>query len=222
MDIKILADKQVCGKLNILPNNFSYNIKVVFIPITTKINGSIQVGTINNSEKIKLKQVLSQSYIHASVEEENLDLSGFFTSSWFNWWYTQNGEIRTEALHKYLNEKIHAKNSKYESYYKIFVFGSSAAGLNGIAEGVGHVKSAIVFPGRFSSDPSMGTSVHELLHVLGLYHTFDNDSEYTFERAVLDNVMDYSHWNGINRISTTHWQWRKLQRKLSSFKTIVK
>lgn len=221
-DITILADHQVCGRLNILPNNFSYNIKVVFVPITTKISGTVQIGTINNMEKIKLKQVLSQSYVQGSVEEEGLDLSGFFTSNWFNWWYTQNGQIKTHELHKYLNDKIHSKNGKYRDYYKVYVFGSSSGGLNGIAEDVGHVKSAIVFPGRLTSDPSMGTSVHELLHAIGLQHTFDNNSKYTFERTVLDNVMDYSHWNSINRISTTHWQWKIIQSSLNSHKKVVK
>ena len=221
-DITILADKHVCGKINVLPNNFSYDIKVVFVTITTKINGIIQVGTISNSEKIKLKQVLSQAYVGSSIDEESLDLSGFFTSSWFNWWYTQKGQIKTHELHKYLNEKIHAKNAKYKDYYKVYVFGSTSDGLNGIAEDIGHVKSAIVFPGRIASDPSLGTSIHELLHAIGLHHTFDNDSTYTFERAVLDNVMDYSHWNKINRISTTHWQWKLLQTNLMSHKKIAK
>jgi hypothetical protein len=220
--ITILADKQVCGKLNILPNNFSYNLKVVFVTVTTKINGAVQTGTVANAEKIKLKQVLAQSYIESNVEEDTLDLSGFFASSWFNWWYTQNGQVKTHELHKYLNEKIHSKNDKYRDYFKIYVFGSSSGGLNGIAEDVGHVKSAIVFPGRLTSDPSLGSSVHEMLHAIGLYHTFDNDSAFTFERAVLDNVMDYSHWNHINRISTTHWQWRLLQSRLGSYKTVAR
>lgn len=105
---------------------------------------------------------------------------------------------------------------------KVYVFGSASGGLNGIAEDVGHVKSAIVFPGRFASDPSMGSSVHEILHAIGLYHTFDNSSAFTFEKAVLDNIMDYSHWNHINRISTTHWQWKLLQSNLNNHKTIVK
>lgn len=220
--ITILADKQVCGKLNVLPNNFSYNIKTVFVTITTKINGTVQTGTVSAAEKIKLKQVLAQSYVESTAEEDSLDLTGFFTSTWFNWWFTQKGQVKTHELHKYLNEKIHAKDSKYKNYYKVYVFGSASGGLNGIAEDVGHVKSAIVFPGRISSDPSMGSSVHEILHAIGLYHTFDNDSGFTFERAVLDNVMDYSHWNHINRISTTHWQWKLLQNNLSGYKIPVK
>lgn len=221
-NITILADQQVCGKLNILPNNFTYNLKVVFVTVTTQINGAVQTGTVSNAEKIKLKQVLAQSYIESTVEEDNLDLSGFFTSRWFSWWYTQNGQVKTNELHKYLNDRLHSKDGKYRDYFKIYVFGSSSGGLNGIAESVGHVKSAIVFPGRLTSDPSLGSSVHEMLHAIGLFHTFDNDSAFTFERTVLDNVMDYSHWNHINRISTTHWQWRLLQSRLSSYKTVAR
>lgn len=120
-----------------------------------------------------------------------------------------------------MNSKLDSEyKNKYKDYYKIYIFGENGDGLNGIAEGLGGVKSAIVFPGR-TGDISMATSCHELLHAIGLYHTFDNDSKFTFKRDKIDNVMDYSHWSGIPRSSTTHWQWQKLQQQLSDYKILI-
>ena len=50
--------------------------------------------------------------------------------------------------------------------------------------------------------------VHELLHAMGIEHTFDNNSKFTFEQNTTDNIMDYSHQVGIDRISTFKWQWQ--------------
>lgn len=33
---------------------------------------------------------------------------------------------------------------------------------------------------------------HEALHAMNLYHTFDNDSKYSFLKYETDNIMDYS------------------------------
>ncbi|PQL92061.1 hypothetical protein C4S77_06765 [Apibacter adventoris] len=215
--ISIMADGEICGKLLVKANNYSYNIKVVFVEVKTNIKQDSK-GSLDVKEQNKLKNILSQAYIDVNIKYEELDLTGFFTSKWFWLNYSKNGQINTAGLHKYLNDKM---TNKYKEYYKIYIFGENSGGLNGVAEGVGGAKSAIVFPGR-TGDASMATSSHELLHSIGLYHTFDNNSKFTFERGKIDNVMDYSHWSGIPRCSTTHWQWQLLQQKLSNYKTLVK
>lgn len=219
--INILADNEICGKLLIKANNYSYQINVVFVEIRTNIQKDSK-GYVYIKEINKLKNVLNQAYIETTeISKTYLDLTGFFTSKWFWFKFTKNGLIDVDELHEYLNSKLDSEyKNKYKDYYKIYIFGENGDGLNGIAEGLGGVKSAIVFPGR-TGDISMSTSCHELLHAIGLYHTFDNDSKFTFKRDKIDNVMDYSHWSGIPRSSTTHWQWQKLQQQLSDYKILI-
>ncbi|WP_294252009.1 phage baseplate assembly protein V, partial [uncultured Chryseobacterium sp.] len=56
-----------------------------------------------------------------------------------------------------------------------------------------------------------GVIAHELMHCLGLQHTFDMDNKFIFKAGKTDNVMDYPDEN-ISRIATFHWQWKIMQR----------
>ena len=78
-------------------------------------------------------------------------------------------------------------------------------GLNGHANGIPS-DSVVVYKSANDATPT-----HELFHACGLYHTFSNTSEYTFEKTKTDNIMDYSHQAGIDRISTLIWQWNKMR-----------
>jgi Metallo-peptidase family M12B Reprolysin-like len=78
--------------------------------------------------------------------------------------------------------------------------------LNGVAEDLGNnAKVVVVFQNRNDS-----TSPHELMHAMGLVHSFDNDGKYTYEITKTDNIMDYTHWINKNRFSTSRWQWKIL------------
>lgn len=59
-------------------------------------------------------------------------------------------------------------------------------------------KAAVVF-NTFNST----TLCHELLHCLGLFHTFDADSRHKFEKNTTNNIMDYSS----SRYTLWKWQW---------------
>ena len=69
-------------------------------------------------------------------------------------------------------------------------------------------KSVIICTKGFSDS----TVAHETLHSMGLYHTFDNDSKFTFKFSETDNIMDYSDIENrkIPVISTFVWQWKRL------------
>ena len=45
---------------------------------------------------------------------------------------------------------------------------------------------------------------------MGLWHSFSNSGEFTFKEEKTDNIMDYSHNVGIDRISTWQWQWQTI------------
>lgn len=63
-------------------------------------------------------------------------------------------------------------------------------------------RSAIVFNHEKDS-----TIAHELLHCMGLVHSFENSSKHTFKKEETNNIMDYSY----ETISLWHWQWKKLR-----------
>ena len=44
---------------------------------------------------------------------------------------------------------------------------------------------------------------HELMHALGLEHTFDSKSTYTFKEGATQNYMDYNN----TKETTSKWQW---------------
>lgn len=66
-----------------------------------------------------------------------------------------------------------------------------------------------------SSDHTFSTPTHEVLHALGLSHTFNNThlddspTDYTYYIYSTDNIMDYSHLHNIVRMNLWEWQWKK-------------
>lgn len=69
------------------------------------------------------------------------------------------------------------------------------------------------------NDYSSITACHEILHSLGLAHTFmntayleDNLSEYTYEKYKTDNLMDYQNSEN-RRTNLWEWQWKRIRKK---------
>ena len=60
------------------------------------------------------------------------------------------------------------------------------------------------------------TCAHELLHALGLYHSFSDLNQHTFEEYKTDNIMDYSDVGPekIPVIATWQFQWNILHENL--------
>lgn len=53
--------------------------------------------------------------------------------------------------------------------------------------------------------------MHEIMHGLGLYHTFDDESKHKFKDKSTKNYMDYN----TNKEYTWKWQWEKIQQYLN-------
>ena len=106
-------------------------------------------------------------------------------------------------------------DTSYESYYKVYFIDEDQGDLFGQAYDIPAPKNSrsviVLQPGFFDS-----TVAHEVLHAMGLYHTFDNNSKFTFEPFKTDNTMDYSDI-GPEKIPVTsiaQWQWKLLHDNL--------
>ena len=134
---------------------------------------------------------------------------------------------QSKNLVKFMEAKFNTAYPQYTNHFKVFFFADRGgrkvfkwetvggrkvrkdtgkiAGLGGYAKAI-NSQAVIVFSGR-----SEATVTHELLHAIGLHHSFeDNANEYSFEKAVTTNIMDYSHTKGIDRNQIWLWQMKKL------------
>ena len=66
--------------------------------------------------------------------------------------------------------------------------------------------------------------LHEIGHVLGLEHTFDNDDAYELQMLKTDNIMDYpidpkdeENLNPFDRVTFSRRQWLKMQEEIVSY-----
>lgn len=207
------GDEHMAGRLRIHKNDKlnRYKAKVVFVKVWTDLRSS---GTINKAttigEKTFLEKYLTQSLVKTNVIEDKLDLS---TDAAFNSTYSSRGNIANASsgvgIHTYLKTQFDKNTGdKYKDYYQVFFINErypiSGGLVNGSARNIPS-KEVVVYN---THNPS--TTTHELLHAMGLYHSFDNDSKFTFEQLKTDNIMDYSHQVSIDRISTWQWQWQKV------------
>lgn len=213
-------------------------LKVVFVSIVTNINGTVSsISTARlNSEKTFLTKYLHQGLITLKLKKIQMDLSKppnwwtkilqFFgiVKSFNEKWVIDDGSGAKVianysnsgmAIHEFLEDKFDEMNPGYQDWFKVFFFeerggyfaGGNYRGLNGGARDIPS-KSVALY-----STHNTSTTTHELLHAIGLYHSFSNSGTFTYKKNTTDNIMDYSHQNNppIDRISTWKWQWEKLQ-----------
>lgn len=108
-----------------------------------------------------------------------------------------------------MEEAFNEANPSYKNHRKIFFFGDvggrknkstgAVKSLAGNAKGF-NTSSAVIFGGKRDT-----TAIHELLHCLGLEHSFNN-KDYSFEKKKTQNIMDYS----IKRNNLWIWQIKQL------------
>ncbi len=211
------------GKLIILKNDKAnrYKAKVVFVKVASRINAVAKKGG-TTGEKAFLERYLFQGLISIDLKEEDLNLVGdaSFNTNWVINQDPATKAVNTYAaddttIHSFLEGKLSALKPEYSNHFKVFFFdesggyfsGGNYIGLNGGAKSIPS-KSVVLYNSHNTS-----TTTHEILHAMGLQHTFDNNGQYTYKIGETENIMDYSHqpsYGSKSRITTWKWQWDKL------------
>jgi hypothetical protein len=197
------------GEICILPNDKIKNVNVIFIPVTH----NKKMGQIVSDELTIFKNAMNQAYIKPNIIKNKKDLivGGF----WFDYFFTKkdnNGNVilkrsEVKSIHSWLDDDFFKvkENDKYKDYYRIYML--NQGDINGAAADVGNnAKAVVVYSNRNHS-----TTPHEIMHAMGLFHTFDNDGLFTYKLYNTDNIIDYTHQvAGKEGFSTNKWQWKIL------------
>jgi hypothetical protein len=137
-------------------------------------------------------------------------------------------------LHEYLKRKLGEQCEDSDNgYFKVFVFDTLGGYsiedgyVTGEANGIPS-KSCVIFAEAIRQTYDDASVSHELIHCLGLYHTFSNmnnnhpfsdecnsdkicgKKHYTFKKLETSNIMDYS----TNKKSLNKYQWEKMRNGL--------
>jgi len=212
--IEIELDGMICGKLLVLANDDAHRriMDAVLIKIRVDIGNGEKVGIFNGGIDT-IKNILNQAYVSLKEDTEVTFNIGSLDPVYIN---SATHEIKFNGnLLTYLNNRVKNElDSKYASYFKVYALDEVCEGGT-LGFSVPGTDSCIVFNGHNNS-----TASHELLHSLGLPHTFvaeetSENGKYTFEALKTENVMDYSHWNNLIRRSTFHWQWKIMNNKIN-------
>jgi len=237
-------------------NQWSLNVvlvqAVVDIKKTVLPNTEKSVGDFNENDIKSFFNILNQSCIQCKVKVRSLDLSktdefkNIYTTAdgkkiidededrffdrtdkkIFRLWY-HNKEELIPFLNRQLKESY--KDENFDNYYKIYAFDEKyKSGGHGYSPNDLNVKGVVVF-----KDHNRITIVHELLHQLGLDHTFSykdmvfkrkkitKNALFTYRATETENIMDYGHAANffrnvvnIEAISTFSWQWELLRQNV--------
>ncbi|SIS48025.1 hypothetical protein SAMN05421766_102204 [Zobellia uliginosa] len=231
--IKVMYQKRQLGQLNIIKNDKANRkkVQVVFVKIETELYSGIKLkgNTTNKTgkpEKEMLARYLKQAYTKLELDEIDFKLTELdpttkkpkypdFNKSYtlldlngkkiLNKYHNKGGNSLAEYMEMTLNKEL----PKYKDYFKVFFFGDTGGRtdkvvkivkLAGYANGF-NSQSAIMFAGKRKA-----TVTHELLHCMGLRHSFDNSATYGYKKKATQNIMDYS----ATRKHIWLWQWKKL------------
>ncbi|WP_294246342.1 reprolysin-like metallopeptidase, partial [uncultured Chryseobacterium sp.] len=226
--------KMLAGGLVVKANNKRYEVPIVFIEVKTDIGNGKRFSEIwarEHESQTYLNQALInpvfKDKISIDCSEDIHPVSGI----------VHNRRCRLNACaalrkrkrgdismndEKHGNEVIYFLKDELESLYpgkyddviKIFVVDEACDTAAGYA--LSTQKTAVLFRGGFDTD-NRNVTTHEIMHVLGLPHTFENESIFVFEKYSTDNIMDYSDTASDysmrkNVYSTSHWQWGIMQK----------
>lgn len=241
--IKVMFGNRVLGQLNILKNAKAHRkvANVVFVRVKTNLKGTGKgkKGSTQNKKGIcedeMLYKFLQQGYIKLENDDVEFDLTQLdpktkklkYPNFNINFTLLDNNQTPPEKIvnkyHNTTNRKLvdfmetefNKTFPTYANHFKVFFFGDRGGkkiekavwGLGGYAKGF-NTKSVIVFNGSNET-----TVTHELLHAIGLKHSFSNSGQFSYQKGETYNIMDYSHqrkYGNKNRNQIWYWQMKQL------------
>ena len=229
------------GKLQVIAPSKKISKKVVIIRVKTRSN---KKGNISNRVLEKTQKILKQALITLNITKEAIDNNGDlneviidvtdpntnFKNIDFDTKFRKNirdGYLsKKEGLASFLNVEFErAYGKQFQNHFKLFCVGEKlVTGTTVNADGVANELTvggystlnspyAVLF-----SNVDQETLAHEMLHGLGLPHTFANAAPFTYLAQETNNMMDYSHsplkLDNItprtpkDRFNSWYWQWR--------------
>ncbi|MBL4745381.1 MAG: hypothetical protein JKY08_03345 [Flavobacteriaceae bacterium] len=221
------------GRLKMQANNKPnrYVANIVFVNVITDINSTgviagvpgISTTDIINQEKY-LTPFLQQALITPNIVNEPLNLFDATKSEVkilkSNYTFGTIGSkifnpypIKGDGFATFLEKQFDAvtANSIYKDYHKVFFLGESGGYTtsDGTIQGLGgHANGIVSKECVMYANPDNFFVAHELMHCMGLYHTFDNDGKYTFKKGLTENIMDYSHLATPKITQISIWKWQ--------------
>ena len=228
----------LAGRLMVMANSKNKRCKanVVFVIIPTHISVLPKLISRNRlgKEEEHLKKYLAQSLASTNVKvilAENLavdELPPSKNKKWIIQDKKKQNVIATSLkdgsrLLHFLERSFNKEYTEYKDWYKAFIFnerggyynGDDYRGLYGLANGI-PASSVVVFISDELNNP-LNIITHELLHAMGLIHSFQNKDNYpkeayTFQYEVTDNIMDY-----VDKADALwKWQWDNLHKELKN------
>ncbi|GGG67368.1 hypothetical protein [Epilithonimonas arachidiradicis] len=231
----------LAGKCWILKNSETYILKTILVNVQTNVSGIIKNG-LPTSDIILTKKILNnflnQAYLKVEddyIKTISLDLTndsdfkvvggtlGKYINSYIDDAGTKKYTIKdSNDVFEYCITKIKDQITNVNDYLVLFFFdeeGGNSGTTAGIADSIGGLKGARVY----SNGLKRNTIAHEALHSIALYHSFDNDGDYTYRISWLssgiiaipspyptDNLMDYFQFKPTDndKLRKLIWKWQ--------------
>ncbi|WP_304061459.1 hypothetical protein [Hoylesella loescheii] len=219
--------KYLAGKLIVKANDKKHQKTINVAVVRVLFKGKETFPDISGSVT-KLRNILGQAYVKIDDHTVSLNIERALTNKETSKYFTPKGWIHSSSLssgdlYSFLNAELSKKFPQYSNYFKLYYINRKCVDdtsgkempLYGKARNLFSLEVIISFNGLNDN-----TAVHELLHCIGLPHSFSKISvsyfDVAFKKDLTDNIMDYSDMHsGIPTIATWEYQWRAIQNSIT-------
>lgn len=219
--------KHLAGKLIVKANDKKHQ-RTINVAVVRVLFKEKETFPDISSSVTKLRNILGQAYVKIDDHTVSLNIEQALTNKETSKYFTPKGWIHSSSLssgdlYSFLNAKLSKKFPKFNKYFKLYYINRKCVDdtsgkempLYGRARNLFSLEVIISFNGLNDN-----TAVHELLHCIGLPHSFSKISvsyfDVAFKKDFTDNIMDYSDMHsGIPTIATWEYQWRAIQNSIT-------